>query len=330
MKRPAAFLLLAVLLAIAPARADGLPGAFGFQVDNDLFGSGSDKHYTNGMRLSWLPPQDWVPDWIKDAALLVPTLDEEDKFTFVFALGQSMYTPENIETPDPDPTDRPYAGWLYLTLGAVAEDAERRLLHNVALDLGVVGPMSLTDSTQIFWHDLIGAPTPRGWDHQIKNEPGVVLNYQASLRRQLLGRPGDTIEADVTPRAGVALGNVFTHGAVGGSFRVGHNLDLDYGPPLIRPSLPGSGMVKRKDDWGWYLFAGAEGRYVARNIFLDGNTLAISHSVHREPWVADIQAGAALTFRNVRLSLTQVWRTREFRGQDGGDHFGSVSLTVLF
>lgn len=325
--------LAAMLAAVAPAAAEeptGQPDAFTVQVDNDLFGSGSDRHYTQGMRLSWLPSPDKVPDWVRDAALLVPGIDSKDRLTFVFAIGQNMYTPEDISRPDPDPNDRPYAGWLYGTFGVAVEDAQSNLLHNVALDLGVVGPLSLAGPTQKMWHKFIDSPTPHGWSHQLDNEPGVVLTYEARMRQSLTAAVTEGIEVDVTPKAGVALGNIFTYGAVGASLRVGQNLDLDYGPPFIRPSLPGAGLVKRRDEWGWYLFAGIEGRAVARDIFLDGNTFSDSPSVDRIPWIGDLQFGLAVTYNQFRVSFTQIMRTEEFEGQEGGDQFGSIALTYLF
>ena len=137
-------------------------------------------------------------------------------------------------------------------------------------------------------------------------------------------------EIDVTPRDGIALGNVFTYAGAGAALRIGQNLDLDFGPPFIRPSLPGGTLVKRRDEWGWYLFAGVEGRAVARNIFLDGNTFADSPSVDKRPFIGDLQFGATGMMGPFRLSFTQIMRTEEFYGQQGGDHFGSVSLTYLF
>ena len=305
------------------------PDALTLQVDNDLFGSGSDRHYTQGMRVSWLPSPSKVPDWVRDGALAMPGIDSRDHLTFVFALGQNMYTPEDITVHDPDPTDRPYAGWLYASFGAAVEDSEANILHDVSLDLGVVGPLSLAGPTQKMWHGLIGVNKPQGWSHQLDNEPGVILTYEVR-KRQSLWTPVSAIEADVTPKAGVALGNIYTYGALGTSFRIGQNLGLDYGPPFIRPSLPGAGLVKRRGEWGWYLFAGFEGRAVARDIFLDGNTFSDSPSVDKIPFIGDLQFGAAITMDDFRLSFTQIMRTREFEGQKGGDRFGSIALTYLF
>src|SRR3546814_17784538 len=103
----------------------------------------------------------------------------------------------------------------------------------------------------------------------------------------------NNLGVDVTPHLGAALGNVYTYGAGGLTLRFGEDLPDDYGPPRIRPALPGSDYFRPTDDFGWYFFAGAEGRIVARNIFLDGNTFKDSHSVDKRPLVADLQAGLA-------------------------------------
>lgn len=92
--------------------------------------------------------------------------------------------------------------------------------------------------------------------------------------------------------------------------------------------MPGTGYFETPGDgFGWYLFAGADGRAVARNIFLDGNTFRDSPSIDKEHFVADLSAGLALTFERVRISYTVVYRTKEFQGQDDNDLFGSVGLT---
>jgi len=113
----------------------------------------------------------------------------------------------------------------------------------------------------------------------------------------------------------------------GATLRIGRDLPSDYGPPSIRPSLPGSGFFRPTGDFGWYLFLGTEGRYVAHSIFLDGNTFRSSHSVDREPFVGDIQAGLVLTWGDFRLSFTNILRSDEFKGQSSPTEFGSISLS---
>ena len=88
--------------------------------------------------------------------------------------------------------------------------------------------------------------------------------------------------------------------------------------------------VERTADFAWYVFAGAQARVVAHDIFLDGNTFSSSHSVDKKRLVGDFQLGAAIIYRGARLAITQVFRTREFEGQRQADRFGSVSLSIPF
>lgn len=327
-----AALLLAAAIAPAQAVADGedeRPGTFVLQVENDLFGAGTDQYYTQGIQLTFVPKDKWEPQWFKNLMDMIPGVNLDGQSTYVAALGQQMFTPEDTTLKDPDPTDRPYAGWLFGSVGAIVEQPESNLLQNVSLDLGIVGPASLAGYTQRRWHTLINVGLPRGWGKQLHNEPGILLSYQARLRHEILGRD-NFLEMDVTPSVGVALGNVLTQGTIGASLRFGQNLGLTYGPPFIRPSLPAAAIVRKKGQFGWNLFAGIEGRAVGRNIFLDGNTYGDSRSVDKKNFVLDFQGGIEFTLGYARLSFTQIYRTREFHGQRVPSQFGSISLSAVF
>lgn len=301
-------------------------GTLSLVFENDVF-SGSDGHYTSGLRASWLSAPDRTPAWALRAARWFPLFPEDGTVRTGYAIGQNMYTPEDIELKDPPLDDRPYAGWLYGSIGLIAETGRR--LDQLGLTLGIVGPASLAEQTQEFIHEVTDSSEPRGWDTQLKNEPGVVLIYQRSWR-EFVSESVSGFGFDITPHAGGALGNVFTYVNAGLMLRFGQRLPLDYGPPRIQPSLPGSGFFAPQDGFGWYLFAGVEGRAVARNIFLDGNTFRDSRSVDKEPLVGDLQFGIALTWSDVRLGYTHVLRTREFETQGEADSFGGFSLSMRF
>lgn len=303
------------------------------QFSNDIFG-GSDAHFTHGTRLSALSPDDQVPDFLERTAKWLPLFPEDGKLRITYSLGQDIFTPERIEEYDLIEDDRPYAGWLYGGIGLISENG--RQLDNLELDIGMVGPASLAEQTQTEYHKLIDVQVPEGWDNQLENEPGVVLYYERKWRNIWNAELGDfamlnNLGIDLTPHLGGALGNVYTYGAGGFTIRFGEDLPSDYGPPRIRPALPGSDYF-RPDDWfGWYLFAGFEGRVVLRNIFLDGNTFRDSHSVDKYPLVGDLQAGIAIMLgERVRLAYTHLLRTREFREQDAPDQFGTFSVSVRF
>jgi lipid A 3-O-deacylase len=301
-------------------------GSFNFVLENDLFYE-RDRHYTNGVQFSWTSARNDVPDWVREGAHSFPFFPPGGTVRASYALGQNMYTPSDISLRDPPRDDRPYAGWLYGAVGLVAENGVA--LDQVQLALGMVGPASLAEPAQKFVHNVIDSREPKGWNTQLHNEPGFILSYQHSQRayvtETVLG-----LGFDLTPHVGGALGNVLTYANAGATIRVGQYLPNDYGPPRIQPTLPGSGFFEPRSSFGWYLFVGADGRAVGRNIFLDGNTFGDSRSVDKELFVGDLQGGLALTYGDARLTFTRVYRTREFKSQDDPDVFGSVSLSLRF
>ena len=311
-------------------------GTFSFVLENDLFGN-LDKHYTNGVRASCLSTPRNVPDLVRGGAALFPGMGRDSILAVEYALGQSIYTPGDITRPVPDPTDRPYAGWLYFSLGVTAATyapGERNMdqvnqLDQLSVSLGLVGPAAKAGETQDLVHRIIDADRPQGWDHQLKNEPGVVLEYHHTWQFALSQKLNHA-RFDVAPYVGGALGNVFTYLDGGATVRFGPNLPDDYGPPRISPSLPGSGYFEQKNGFGWYFFAGAGARVVVHNIFLDGNTFRDGPSVDKLPLVGDAQAGLVFAWPSVSVAYTHVFRTREFVGQDHGDQFGAVSVSIRF
>ncbi|RMF08220.1 MAG: lipid A deacylase LpxR family protein [Alphaproteobacteria bacterium] len=340
---------VALCTACAPLAqaADTDSPVLSFQVENDMFATDTDRHYTNGLRLSYLtkarscdPGATCLSGLLRRITNVIPAFREGDEHRIAYSLGQNMFTPTDIEREDLIPDDRPYAGWLYLGLGFVSKsvleqspDRDFTRLDRLELNLGVVGPLSGAEALQKAWHDLFGFRDPRGWDNQIKNEPGLVLNYE---RQWLFKRKKfffNYLDLEFAPELGAALGNIFTFAAAGGRIRIGSNLPADYGPPRIRPSLPGSAFFVAGDRVSGYLFGAIEGRAMLRNIFLDGNSFRDSHSVDKKHLVGDIQVGAAIVIPRsrllppFRLSYTYIWRSKEFDGQDFGDRFGSISLS---
>jgi hypothetical protein len=305
-------------------------GFFSIQFENDIFGN-TDQHFTHGTRLSWMSPENKVPEWAKDAASLVPLFDVSASKRIVFTLGQSILTPDDISQSALISDDRPYAGWTYLGIGMVAVKNDR--LDNLELDIGVVGPSSGAEDVQKTWHRWFGFQRPNGWDNQLKDEPGVMLSYERKWRKWARVRfASHNLDVDMTPHLGATLGNVLTQGAAGITFRLGSDLvdHFDYGPPRIRPSLPGSSFFTSSGGFNWYVFVGAEARGVVNNIFLDGNNFRDSHSVNKKDFVGDVQGGVALIIGRVRLAYTHVLRTKEFDGQDHSDQFGAFSISAIF
>lgn len=301
-------------------------GVYSFVLENDYF-AGTDDGYTNGFRASWLSPETDIPWWMEEAAYHLPFFASEGHKRYSFAFGQAMFAPDDLRQKTLNRKDRPYAGFLYGTAGVLTDTGYR--LDNLQLTLGIVGPSSLAAQTQDAVHRVIDSIDPQGWDNQLRDEPAFILSYERKWRSIYQLSPFG-FAVDITPHMGASVGNVHTYASTGATLRIGYDLPGDYGPPLIRPNLPGSDFFVPTKHVGWYLFAGFEGRAVARNIFLDGNTFRDSHSVDKKILVGGIQAGVAITYKNTRVAYTHILRTKEFYGQDKADEFGAVTLSYRF
>lgn len=307
-----------------------------FSYENDLIGDGTDKYYTSGVRLTYFNVNTDVPPVIDDIADAIPTFDTNETTSTFFTLGQNLYSPSNINVTGTQEGDRPYAAWLYGSVGLTTLTANH--IDDVELTLGVVGPEALGEQTQKFIHTHItGSPTPRGWGNQLEFEPGVVLSWQRRWPGGFNGEWeidfGNQWRLRAEPNLNISLGNIYTYAGTGVMFTFGpYQETLQDTPPRVKPAMSGTGYFDVPDqDWSWYTFAGIDGRVVARNIFLDGNSFDNdSPSVDKNILVGDAVAGVAFTLGNYRLSYTANYRTKEFEDQPEDTVFGSITLTTRF
>lgn len=348
-------LALCVLLAALPALAQEPGGGdetpvlsardkqtLILTVENDKFLGGTDEEYTNGLKLTWVSPDlsryaddPRLPEWSHALIAAYPFVNDPGKQHAVsLSLGHSIYTPKDVGTSNPPDDQRPYAGWLYFSVALHSKDAEQ--LDTFETTLGMVGPSALGEEVQNNFHNAIGAARSHGWSRQLHDEPGLLLTWQRNWRLLPDEYQGPGLGYDLIPHLGVTVGNVADYVNAGGELRFGWNLPSDFGTALIGP---GSGVSAPVEDgrlrpaswWGTHVFLGVDGRAVARDIFLDGNTWEHSPHVSKEFFVADFLAGLAVTLGDVKITYTQAYRTREYEGQPGDGHvFGSLAVAVSF
>ena len=300
-------------------------GSMSLLLENDAFAA-RDYHYTNGLQLSYLTPPrrgDSVAGRI--ARWLPGNGDGEVRVGWQF--GQTVFTPEDKDSVALVPDERPYAAWLYGGVSIVYSDAAH--IDTWSLLVGAVGPDAQGEALQRAVHKWLDVTEPRGWANQVGNRIGSVViaerKWRALAQTSVL-----RFGADFMPHVGISLGNVATHANAGLTVRVGNGLENDFGPPRIRPSLPGCGYFVPHDEWAWYLFAGVDARFVERNILLDDNDLESLLTIDKENWVTDIQAGLVLTRGDFRMAYTYVHRSKEFVQQSEPDRFGSLGFTWRF
>lgn len=316
-------------------------GSLSVYTENDKYFAGTDRNYTNGFKVSVLSAnlrgfdEEGVPEALRLLSRGLRPLMRDDAIPKLgLSFGQNIYTPENTKTTAPLPDDRPYAAWLYLGVNYQnyhpqrADRAWDRLV-NVEVQIGAAGgDWALGEFVQNSFHDLAGIARVNGWRNQIASEPGINLIYEHKWRRATPGA-WEGWGMDVIPHAGFCLGNVFTYANAGLSLRVGYRLPADFGTNLIRPS--GDSNPVRRPSFGLWLFGAVDGRAVARDVTLDGNTWRSGGpSISKRPFVADLVGGVGVGTVRWQLTYAQALRTKEFRGQEDSQVFGSISLSYFY
>jgi len=301
-----------------------------FSYENDLIGGGRDENYTSGLRVTYFDTETNVPPVIDKLADAIPTFDLNETTSTFFSFGHNIYTPRDIEISALQEDDRPYSGWLYGSVGLATVTDDH--LDELEFTLGVVGPEAFGEQIQKFVHEkLTDSPIPQGWDNQLKFEPGAIISWRRRWPAFYAANMGD-FRLRFEPDVNISLGNVYTYMGTGGVVTFGpYEGRMQDTPPRVRPGMPGTGFFDTPDNkLSWNVFAGVDGRAMGRNIFLDGNTFKSSHSVDSKVFVADANAGFAISYDDYRLSYTLNYRTREFDGQSDPNVFGSVTLSTRF
>ena len=244
------------------------------------------------------------------------------------------YTPEDIESEELVLDDRPYAGRVYIAMGFHSKKAHRQ--SSWEFNVGILGPASLAEDAQKLVHRINSNKDPQGWDNQLENE----LTFDAIFSTQWKIRPSGIQKKftyEFLPHIGASLGTVNIYTNVGGEFRFGWNIPDDFGTCTIRAGCEVNNAFeeKKRDDrrlkrMGLHFFVAADGKMVFRDIYLDGNTFRDSHSVDKELFVADLIAGISVCYERVKMTYSYVQRTKQFKGQDDGQAFSSLNISLLF
>lgn len=266
---------------------------FSLVFENDVF-TGADEGYTNGVGLLTGRAgfddfdSEHVPAWIswliKDTYINSGGNDKTRAIAHMFF--QRMQTPENIITSAFIPNDLPYAGFLSWQGTAYSWDAE--VSDQLSLFLGFVGPVTLAAESQKIIHEIIDADDPRGWRHQLKNEPVFKIELHRALT--LFRQDDRRRQFDVIGLGGFGVGTIESAAHAGFAVRWGTNLAQSLGAFTIRPSRHVNPLAFTESN-DFYLFAGARASFVANDILVNGNTFTDSPSVPLENLQNEFAAG---------------------------------------
>lgn len=324
--------LVATLLGILAA-ASASAGTLNVAWDNDIVVI-KDRGYTNGMRLSWLsnsaesqPNNSGVADRLKPYMSHLPgfkQLEFTGQNAWSLSLQQTIVTPEDIEKNPPDYNDLPFMG--YTSLDAHYYRWTYKTIMGYGVSLGVVGRESGAESTQRWFHKMIGSDKPRGWDQQLGTywQGGTYFQFG---HRFLLPDAG-SLEQEVMGLGQLSLHTYRSGTQLSGSWRLGKNLPRNFVPDYASLSstigLPG---MFEDDASGWAIFASIMGEWVAHS-FLD--TKAEPYRYDQERLVLHGGVGASLHGKNWQLALAFRASTDQESTHDDALTFGTLSATWHF
>jgi hypothetical protein len=310
-----------------------------FKFSNDLY-FGTDSGITGSLALqkhssvarSWQAVEG-LPHFIDRWGPKIPTITAEGLFyRSSFALGTITQTPDEIQRSELIKNDVPYAGVLALEASWYGfNDDEFRGFEFV---VGVLGPAALGKQLQTTAHKLTGANRPRGWRHQLKNEPIINLNYMRKKKISRMGNPTGWA-FDTAFSGNASLGNLVTKVTSSIEMRWGHNMPQGF---TFIPDPIGFGMnykaaLKPANPRAaaYYGSLTLRGTGVLYNVLLDGNTFRNSHSVDKEPVFGEVIFGFHYERESWSVHLDTVFATDEVNTSqvtdvDNGRMIGSLTI----
>jgi len=138
--------------ASPPRPSDG--GVYTLVLENDLF-AGSDRQYTNGIRLESMAPAGAPFAFVSNAARIVPFsgIGPDARYRRGWSLSHLLYTASDISLENPPEDDHPYAGYLALSVfsTAIQDNSENTL----SFELGLIGPSAQGEFVQRNWHQHV-------------------------------------------------------------------------------------------------------------------------------------------------------------------------------
>ncbi len=314
---------------------------FQFELANDVILS-SDNQFTNGIAFHH---HSAIADSLDRAGgtlafgkiLARPFLPVSDQLHYreTWVFGQSIQTPDDIETSQLILNDVPYAGGLAWSNSFYAFDDAH--FYGFQWLFGWVGPDTRAESTQKAVHYSIGGDNPEGWNNQLDSEP--LLNLHYATRHKVVRT--EWFDAAIT--ADLAVGNMLTFAQTGLELRIG---DKPQGFAYI-PDPPGRGIDSDAtilDPGQRYLYGtvAVRGTGTLHSIALDGNLIrddnawTENNTIEPKTWTGQLILGMHYTAPRWGAHLT-LWLSTDTieddnlaPSEDPRNSFGSLLLEYRF
>ncbi len=301
---------------------------FNLYFENDMF-STTDSQYSSGEKFNFIYRVDNPQSSFYD--LLFLDFGQEDVY-MSFSLANQIFTPEDLNETKLIVDDRPYTGWTYAEIAL--HKSSNSHLRSLYLQVGFVGPNSMSEQIQTTVHKMTDSELPMGWDNQLQNELGINLRYVHKWR--FAPNSFYNIETAFIPFVEGDLGNISIGASAGMAMRIGWNIPKDFGVTSLSTGgevgIPIKGEYEEmlKQNWSVSLNLSGTGSAVARDMSLDGNTIQTSHSVEKKNFVGYLGYGFTLRYRSFMLEYIKNVNSKKFVLESKPHAVGSVVASWLF
>jgi len=303
---------------------------FSTSFENDVFYR-EDDGYTNGFTFDWgyydVPElnEDSLPSWILFLAEKSYISGFENRqYQVDYTFGQFMQTATDITASELIEEDAPYVALIAWKASISAYD--EYVIDKLSFTLGAVGPANGGEYVQKHLHNWIGASKPEGWDNQINNEAVFRVETERLWRHELISF--GTTEVDIVTGVNAGLGNLLSDVNAGVAIRWGAELPANFSSSSAFSVQKLNGL--KPDPHGWYVFVNTSSRFVANDIFIDGNTFEDSHSVDLIHWQAAAAAGIQFNFYDWNIIYTMLYSTDQYESQRDATRWGNLAVTYQF
>jgi lipid A 3-O-deacylase len=251
---------------------------FSFLFYNDYF-AGTDKHFTNGVSLSWLDrsykntdinASDTTKSFTSILISKLPSnlIDTSKKYNAGLSVNQIIFTPVKTTLSTPQYNDMPYVG--YLNLSFYLFEWNETSFREYRMELGVVGEESGAEFFQNTFHALIKNPKLQGWDTQLgtKYTANALFRYGENSWQ---GKTQSGLNMDWFNHCGFEAGNFLTNAFTGTMFRVGENYIQNFNThyPYLKEEASLLRLTTKHRGYGWSFSAGINGELLAYSYILD-------------------------------------------------------------
>jgi len=279
-------------------------------LDNDFLnfrGSGTDRYYTNGLRIDMFYTKKQKAKFPSSLLLHI----SENNNVYGWGIAQFMFTPKHIDVKEIQYDDRPYAGALYSIHSLQSFDNIENIKITTELFIGVIGPWSLAEESQTWIHGMIDYTKPQGWDNQVAND--LLLNYNINIEKQLLYPSRSILLVGVVE---TYSGTLYNAAGIGFLLRIGKFNNYFEG---ISNSISTS-----ENRFQLYVFMKPVARVVLSNALLEGGLIyqmtaqtgaytLDKDQIERLTVLYDV--GLNFEMPKFSISISQKLRTAEFKGQ---------------